>query len=438
MAIPPDDLTQLSHLNEPSVLHTIRSRYMDHQLIYTYSGIVLVAVNPFAKMSGLYSQDVALIYASHAQNTAKKHSGHHHSQTQYSPAKSPTTSNTHSNTTSSKASSSIPSPQPVGNAGRDQLEPHLFAVAEQAWRGIMDRHRNQSIIVSGESGAGKTVSAKFIMRYFAAVGASVSSPTKSSSGATGQHRHDTGMSVPRTPLNEAPGASTQVEEQVLATNPIMEAFGNAKTTRNDNSSRFGKYIQIHFDGTQMVGAKIRTYLLERSRVVFQPMTERNYHVFYQLVCGAPQAERRELGLYPGVYAIMGAPKSPGGPNSGGSGAMPPQSPMAGGNSNTPTLSMFRYLHRNNAQEDDSGQPEHEYARYLSIDGVDDAREFDLTTRSLSTIGISVSVQWKIFRVLAAILHLGNVGVRSQDSAPGRSISKDKAIISPSDPALQFP
>src|SRR3954447_7527223 len=138
--------------------------------------------------------------------------------------------------------------------------------------------KNQTIVVSGESGAGKTVSAKYIMRYFA----TRETPKKSGSRS-----------------KKGPEAMSKTEEAILATNPIMEAFGNAKTTRNDNSSRFGKYIEIMFDkNTEIIGAKIRTYLLERSRLVFQPLKERNYHIFYQLIAGATEEERRDLGLLP--------------------------------------------------------------------------------------------------------------------------------------------
>src|SRR5579871_681804 len=129
--------------------------------------------------------------------------------------------------------------------------------------------------------------------------------------------------------------SSEIERQILATNPIMEAFGNAKTTRNDNSSRFGKYIEIMFDDkTSIIGAKIRTYLLERSRLVFQPLKERNYHIFYQLVAGATESERRDLGLLP--------------------------------------VDQFEYLNQGSSPV---------------IEGVDDKAEFDLTKRSLTTIGV---------------------------------------------------
>lgn len=213
--------------------------------------------------------------------------------------------------------------------------------------------RNQTVVVSGESGAGKTVSAKYIMRYFATRG-TPDQPGKASVG-----RAD---------------AISQTEEQILATNPVMEAFGNAKTTRNDNSSRFGKYIEIMFDErTSIIGARIRTYLLERSRLVFQPLRERNYHIFYQLIAGATDEEREELGLLP--------------------------------------VEHFDYLNQ-------GGEP--------TIDGVNDEAEFTATRKSLSTIGVKDDLQAEIFRVLAALLHLGNVKITA---------TRTESSLSSSDPSL---
>ncbi|KAG9318369.1 myosin 5 [Chiua virens] len=236
-----DDLATLSHLNEPSVLHTIRNRYAQHS-IYTYSGIVLIAVNPFQRVT-LYGPEIIQAYSGRK---------------------------------------------------RGELEPHLFAIAEDAYTAMAREGVGQTIIVSGESGAGKTESAKFIMRYIA----SVNPPGSGAKGKT------------KLSLDE----SSEIERQILATNPILESFGNAKTTRNDNSSRFGKYIQILFDGKPaIVGARIRTYLLERSRIVFQPTTERNYHIFYQLCAGAPLKERKDLGLDTDItkfhYLRQGGPTS---------------------------------------------------------------------------------------------------------------------------------
>ncbi|GAB1212039.1 hypothetical protein ATERTT37_001166 [Aspergillus terreus] len=220
---------------------------------------------------------------------------------------------------------------------RASQAPHLFAIAEEAFADMLRDGKNQTIVVSGESGAGKTVSAKYIMRYFA---------TRESSDQPGKY------------TSSRADAISETEEQILATNPVMEAFGNAKTTRNDNSSRFGKYIEIMFDDkTNIIGAKIRTYLLERSRLVFQPLKERNYHIFYQLVAGATDAEKQELGLG--------------------------------------SVEDFDYLNQ-------GGTP--------TIDGVEDDAEFAATRKSLSTIGVSDDTQAEIFRVLAALLHLGNVKI----------------------------
>lgn len=210
---------------------------------------------------------------------------------------------------------------------------------------------NQTIVVSGESGAGKTVSAKFIMRYFATV------------------------EDPDHPRKKSGNDSlSRTEEQILATNPIMEAFGNAKTTRNDNSSRFGKYLEILFnDDIDIIGAKIRTYLLERSRLVFQPAVERNYHIFYQLCAGASESEKEELGLT--------------------------------------SVEDFHYLNQ-------GGEPK--------LQNVDDAEEFAVTKSALHTIGIDATVQMEIFKILAALLHMGNIEITP---------SRTNAVLSSDEPSL---
>ncbi|CAG8495632.1 7285_t:CDS:10 [Ambispora gerdemannii] len=288
-----DDLTSLSYLNEPAVLHTIKTRYLQRN-IYTYSGIVLIATNPFQAVT-LYSQDVVQAYSG-------KRPG--------------------------------------------ELEPHLFAIAENAYRRMLSDDKNQTIVVSGES-------AKYIMRYFASV--------------------DDKDRPNRKKVTNASGMS-EVEEQILATNPIMESFGNAKTTRNDNSSRFGKYLEIQFDkDTNIIGAKIRTYLLERSRLIYQPESERNYHIFYQLCAGAPHSEKKNLEL--GDYK------------------------------------QFHYLKQGG---------------FGTIPGVDDAQEFEMTQKALSVIGITIEMQWQIFKLLAALLHLGNIQINAQ---------REKAVLPDNDPAL---
>uniref|UniRef100_A0A8D2Q0F9 Unconventional myosin-Va n=1 Tax=Zosterops lateralis melanops TaxID=1220523 RepID=A0A8D2Q0F9_ZOSLA len=274
-----NDLTALSYLHEPAVLHNLKVRFIDSKLIYTYCGIVLVAINPYEQLP-IYGEDIINAYSG----------------------------------------------QNMGD-----MDPHIFAVAEEAYKQMARDERNQSIIVSGESGAGKTVSAKYAMRYFATVSGSAS--------------------------------EANVEEKVLASNPIMESIGNAKTTRNDNSSRFGKYIEIGFDKRyRIIGANMRTYLLEKSRVVFQAEEERNYHIFYQLCASAALPEFKTLRL---------------------------------GNAN-----YFHYTKQ-------GGSP--------VIDGVDDAKEMMNTRQACTLLGISDSYQMGIFRILAGILHLGNVEFASRDS-----------------------
>lgn len=302
-----EDLTSLSYLNEPAVLNAIKMRYAQLN-IYTYSGIVLIATNPFQRVDNLYTPDIIQAYA---------------------------------------------------GKRRGELEPHLFAIAEDAYRCMLRDNKNQTIVVSGESGAGKTVSAKYIMRYFA----TVEDPDRPRKGS--DHLTSSGP---------AHDALSETEEQILATNPIMEAFGNARTTRNDNSSRFGKYLEILFDkDVEIVGARIRTYLLERSRLVFQPLTERNYHIFYQLCSGASEAQREEFGLLP--------------------------------------IEEFNYLNQ--------GGDYH-------IANIDDAEEFSATKQALETIGINDAMQHDIFKVLAALLYIGNIKITA---------TRTNAILSSDEPAL---
>ncbi|XP_021165350.2 unconventional myosin-Va isoform X8 [Fundulus heteroclitus] len=274
-----NDLTALSYLHEPAVLHNLKVRFIDSKLIYTYCGIVLVAINPYETLP-IYGSEIINAYSG----------------------------------------------QNMGD-----MDPHIFAVAEEAYKQMARDERNQSIIVSGESGAGKTVSAKYAMRYFATVSGSAS--------------------------------EANVEEKVLASNPIMEAIGNAKTTRNDNSSRFGKYIEIGFDNRyRIIGANMRTYLLEKSRVVFQADEERNYHIFYQLCASANQPEFKNLRLS--------------------------------------SANDFLYTRQ---------------GRSPVIEGIDDAKELRTTRHAFTLLGINESYQVGLFQVLAAILHLGNVEIKDRDS-----------------------
>ncbi|KAM9848388.1 unconventional myosin-Va [Aulostomus maculatus] len=288
-----NDLTALSFLHEPAILHNLRVRFLDYCSIYTYCGIVLVAINPYDQLP-IYGEEVIDAYS-----------------------------------------------------GQDMadMEPHIFSVAEEAYRTMTREEKNQSIIISGESGSGKTVSAKFTMRYFAVVG-----------GAAQQ---------------------TSVEEKVLASNPIMESIGNAKTTRNDNSSRFGKYIEIGFGRNgDIIGANMRTYLLEKSRVVFQASAERNYHIFYQLCASRELPEMRSLKLE--------APER------------------------------FRYTKQ--------GGETH-------IPCTDDLLDLERTRNSFTILGVQPDQQMELFRILAAVLHLGNVHIQ----ASGRS--SDRSFIDADDRSL---
>ncbi|XP_067413549.1 unconventional myosin-Vb-like [Emydura macquarii macquarii] len=273
-----NDLVALSYLHEPAVLHTLRARFLETNTVYTYCGIILVAINPYQQLP-IYEEPVIYAYSG----------------------------------------------QSMGD-----MDPHIFAVAEEAYKQMSRNHENQSLIISGESGAGKTASAKHAMRYFATVGGSLS--------------------------------DSSMEEKVLASSPIMEAFGNAKTARNNNSSRFGKYVEIGFSREyRIVGAAMKTYLLEKSRIAAQAKAERNYHIFYQLCASAALPEFQGLGL--------------GGAES------------------------FHYTSQ---------------GQCINLEATDDAADLESTRNAFSLLGVHESNQLELFSILASVLHLGNIRLKGKD------------------------
>lgn len=218
-----EDMAELTCLNEASVLHNLKDRYYS-SLIYTYSGLFCVVVNPYKKLP-IYTEKVIELYK------GKK---------------------------------------------RHEVPPHIFAVTDAAYRSMLQEREDQSILCTGESGAGKTENTKKVIQYLAYV-ASSKPRTSTSSHSVLQ--------------------SGELEQQLLQANPILEAFGNAKTVKNDNSSRFGKFIRINFDASGFIaGANIETYLLEKSRTIRQAVDERCFHIFYQLLNGAQPDQIREFLL----------------------------------------------------------------------------------------------------------------------------------------------
>ncbi|KAG6400856.1 hypothetical protein SASPL_137700 [Salvia splendens] len=286
-----DDMTRLSYLHEPGVLQNLASRFQLNE-IYTYTGSILIALNPFQRLPHIYDG---------------------HMMDQYKGA-------------------------PFG-----ELSPHVFAIADMSYRAMINEKKSNSILVSGESGAGKTETTKMLMRYLAYLGG-----RKGTEGRT-------------------------VEQQVLESNPVLEAFGNAKTVRNNNSSRFGKFVEIQFDKQGRIsGAAIRTYLLERSRVCQISDPERNYHCFY-LLCAAPKEDVDKYKLeHPKTY---------------------------------------HYLNQSSC---------------IELVGVSDAQDFLATRRAMDVVGISQTEQDAIFRVVASILHLGNVEFTKGKEVDSSLLKDDKS------------
>ena len=199
-----EDMVNLTFLNDASVFWNLKTRYQA-KMIHTYSGLFVVVVNPY-KRYPLYTHRVSKIY--------------------------------------------------LGKR-RNEVPPHLWAIAEMAYRGMLGNKKNQAMLITGESGAGKTENTKKVITYLAMVA--------TSSGKKSEKK-------------------VSLEDQIVATNPILESYGNAKTSRNDNSSRFGKFIRIHFTASgKLAGCDIVSYLLEKSRITEQQEVERSYHIFYQLL-----------------------------------------------------------------------------------------------------------------------------------------------------------
>ncbi|KAI0756363.1 P-loop containing nucleoside triphosphate hydrolase protein [Daedaleopsis nitida] len=273
------DMTLLTTITNESINENLEKRWKNGE-IYTYIGAVLISVNPFRDL-GIYTDDVLHKYK-----------------------------------------------------GKNRLEvpPHVFAIAESAYYNMNAYHENQCVIISGESGAGKTEAAKRIMQYIAAVSGGQDSSIQ------------------------------EIKDMVLATNPLLESFGCAKTLRNNNSSRHGKYLEIMFnDHGEPIGAQITNYLLEKGRVVGQVDNERNFHIFYQFTKAASDAQREAFGL---------------------------QTPDA-----------YAYTSLSNC---------------LDVQGIDDAQDFSETIKAMQVIGLSDYEQTEIFRMLAVILWLGNVQYSEKD------------------------
>ncbi|XP_051159362.1 myosin-VIIa [Leptopilina boulardi] len=268
-----EDMISLGDLHEAGILRNLLIRYNEN-LIYTYTGSILVAVNPY-QILPIYTAEQIKLYKD----------------------------------------------RKIG-----ELPPHIFAIGDNSYAHMNRYSQDQCIVISGESGAGKTESTKLILQYLAAI--------------SGKH--------------------SWIEQQILEANPILEAFGNAKTVRNDNSSRFGKYIDIHFNNQGVIeGAKIEQYLLEKSRIVSQNMDERNYHIFYCMLAGLSKDEKQKLELE--------------------------------------DASSYRYLVGGGS---------------ITCEGRDDAAEFADIRSAMKVLLFTDSEIWEILKLLSALLHIGNVKSRA--------------------------
>ncbi|KAM4677868.1 unconventional myosin-Ie [Discoglossus pictus] len=272
-----DDMVLLSKITEDSIVENLKKRYMD-DFIFTYIGPVLISVNPFKQMPYFGEKEIEMYQG----------------------------------------------------AAQYENPPHIYALADNMYRNMIIDRENQCVIISGESGAGKTVAAKYIMGYVSKV---------SGGGPKVQH----------------------VKDIILQSNPLLEAFGNAKTVRNNNSSRFGKYFEIQFSpGGEPDGGKISNFLLEKSRVVMRNPGERSFHIFYQLIEGASKEQRNNLGIT--------------------------------------TIDYYSYLNQSGSYK---------------VDDINDKRDFQETMHAMNVIGIFADEQAMVLQIVGGILHLGNISFKEK-------------------------
>ncbi|XP_062326814.1 unconventional myosin-Ie isoform X2 [Osmerus eperlanus] len=270
-----DDMVLLPKINEDAIVDNLKKRYMD-DYIFTYIGPVLISVNPFKQMPYFGDKEVEMYQG----------------------------------------------------AAQYENPPHIYALADNMYRNMMIDSENQCVIISGESGAGKTVAAKYIMGYISRV---------SGGGPKVQH----------------------VKDIILQSNPLLEAFGNAKTLRNNNSSRFGKYFEIQFSsGGEPDGGKISNFLLEKSRVVMRNPGERSFHIFYQLIEGASSEQKSSLGIT--------------------------------------SLDYYSYLNQSGSYK---------------VDDINDKNDFQETMTAMDVIGISGKDRALVLQIVAGVLHLGNINFK---------------------------
>ncbi|KAM4016652.1 myosin-10-like isoform 6-T7 [Anomaloglossus baeobatrachus] len=307
-----EDMAELTCLNEASVLHNLKDRYYSG-LIYTYSGLFCVVINPYKNLP-IYTEQIVEMYR------GKK---------------------------------------------RHEMPPHIYAISETAYRSMLQDREDQSILCTGESGAGKTENTKKVIQYLAHV----------ASSHKGRKEHTAPMeSFKSVKLKNSSAVSYgELEHQLLQANPILEAFGNAKTVKNDNSSRFGKFIRINFDvAGYIVGANIETYLLEKSRAIRQAKDERTFHVFYQLLAGSGEHVKTDLLLE--------------------------------------GFNQYRFLSNGN----------------ITIPGQQDKEIFQETMESMKIMGINHEEIMSMLRMVSAVLQFGNIVFRKERNTDQASMPDNTA------------